>query len=86
MHHFQTNLEVCAAHMTELGIKSLDMSAECVDFVKRGRKEYKALEAIVKGCKAKAVEVASEAPPKKRTMCTYKANVGYFGIICKSCY
>jgi hypothetical protein len=42
------------------------MSAEYVEFLKRGRREYKVLEAIVKGWKAKAVEVASEAPPKKR--------------------
>jgi hypothetical protein len=73
MHHFQTNLEACAMCATELGIESLDMSAECVEFVKRGRKEYKVLEVIVKGWKAKAVEVVSEAPPKKRVTCTSKA-------------
>jgi hypothetical protein len=52
---------VCA---TELGVKSLDMSAEYVDFLKRGRREYKALEAIVKGWKAKVVEDVPEVPPK----------------------
>jgi hypothetical protein len=52
-------------HVTELGVESLDMSAEYVEFLKRGHKEYKALEAIVKGWKAKAVEVVSEVPPKK---------------------
>jgi hypothetical protein len=62
MHHFQNNLEVCTTHVTELGIESLDMSAECMEFVKRGHKEYKALEAIVKGWKAKVVEVVSEVP------------------------
>jgi hypothetical protein len=41
------------------------MSAECVEFVKRGCKEYKALEVLVKGWKVKVVEVVSEAPPKK---------------------
>jgi hypothetical protein len=59
MHHFQTNLEACT---TELGIELLDMSAKCVEFVKRGRKEYKVLEAIVKRGKAKAVEVALITP------------------------
>jgi hypothetical protein len=49
------------------------MSAEYVDFLKRGRREYKALEAIVKGWKAKAVEDVPEAPPKKRATCTSKA-------------
>jgi hypothetical protein len=72
MHHFQTNLEVCATCVTELGVESLDMSAECMEFVKRGCKEYKALEAIVKGWKVKAVEVVSEAPPKKRMTCASK--------------
>jgi hypothetical protein len=66
MHHCQNNLEACAARATELGVESLDMSAEYVEFLKRGRKEYKALEAIVKGWKAKVVEVVSEVPPKKR--------------------
>jgi hypothetical protein len=61
MHHFLNNLEACMTCATELGIESLDMSAKCVEFVKRGHKEYKAFEAIVKGWKAKAVEVASEA-------------------------
>jgi hypothetical protein len=72
MHHFQTNLEACAAHATELGVKSLDMSAECMEFVKRGCKEYKVLEAIVKGWKAKVVEVVSEVPPKKHALHTSK--------------
>jgi hypothetical protein len=49
------------------------MSAKCVEFVKRGHKEYKALEALVKGWKAKVVEVVSEAPPKKRAMRASKA-------------
>jgi hypothetical protein len=49
MHHCQNNLEACALHVTELGVDSLDMSAEYVEFLKRGRREYKALEAIVKG-------------------------------------
>jgi len=73
MHHFQTNLEACAARATELGVESLDMSAKCVEFVKRGCKEYKALEAIVKGWKAKVVEVALEVPPKKCVMHASKA-------------
>jgi hypothetical protein len=38
-----------------------------MEFVKRGCKEYKALEVIVKGWKAKVVEVVSEVPPKKHT-------------------
>jgi hypothetical protein len=49
------------------------MSAECVEFVKRGRKEYKALEAIVKEWKMKAVEVVSEVLPKMHMMHTSKA-------------
>jgi hypothetical protein len=71
MHHCQNNLEACAARATDLGVKSLDMSVEYVEFLKRGRREYKALEAIVKGWKAKAVEVVSEALPKK---CTSRAS------------
>jgi hypothetical protein len=55
--------------MSELGIESLDMSTEYVEFLKRGCKEYKALEAIVKEWKVKVVEVASEVPPKKHAMC-----------------
>jgi hypothetical protein len=43
---------------TELGVDSLDMSAEYVEFLKRGRREYKALEAIVKGWKAKATDAS----------------------------
>jgi hypothetical protein len=73
MHHCQNNLEACALCVTELGIDLLDMSAEYVEFLKRGRKEYKALEAIVKGWKVKAVENVPEAPPKKCTMRTSKA-------------
>jgi hypothetical protein len=57
---------------TELGIESLDMSAEYVEFLKRGCREYKALEAIVKGWKAKAIEDVPEAPPKKHAMCASK--------------
>jgi hypothetical protein len=53
MQHCQDNLEACALRATELGVDSLDMSAEYVEFLKRGRREYKALEAIVKGWKAK---------------------------------
>jgi hypothetical protein len=49
------------------------MSAEYVEFLKRGHREHKALEAIVKGWKVKAVEVVSEAPPKKRVMHASKA-------------
>jgi hypothetical protein len=49
------------------------MSAKCVEFVKRGCKEYKALEVLVKGWKVKAVEVVSEVPPKKCATCTSKA-------------
>jgi hypothetical protein len=49
------------------------MSAEYVEFLKRGRREYKALEAIVKGWKVKAVEDVPEAPPKKRAMHASKA-------------
>jgi hypothetical protein len=49
------------------------MSAECVEFVKRGHKEYKALEAIVKGWKVKAVEDVPEVPPKKRVTRASKA-------------
>jgi hypothetical protein len=41
------------------------MSTKYVEFLKRGCREYKALEAIVKGWKAKAVEDVPEAPPKK---------------------
>jgi hypothetical protein len=44
------------------------MSAEYVEFLKRGCREYKVLEAIVKGWKAKAVEDVPEAPPKKRVL------------------
>jgi hypothetical protein len=66
MHHCQNNLEVCAACATDLGVELLDMSAECMEFLRRGRKEYKALEALVKGWKAKVIEVVSEVPPKKR--------------------
>jgi hypothetical protein len=73
MHHCQNNLEACALRATELGVNSLDMSAEYVEFLKRGRREYKALEAIVKGWKAKAVEEVPEAPPKKRATCASKA-------------
>jgi len=73
MHHCQNNLEACATHATELGIESLDMSAKYVEFLKRGCREYKALEAIVKGWKAKAVEDVPEAPPKKRTSRASKA-------------
>jgi hypothetical protein len=72
MHHCQNNLEACALHATELGVNSLDMSAEYVEFLKRGRREYKALEVIVKGWKAKAVEDVPEAPPKKRATRTSK--------------
>jgi hypothetical protein len=72
MHHCQNNLEACALRATELGINSLDMSAEYVEFLKRGRREYKALEAIVKGWKAKAVEDVPEAPPKKCATCASK--------------
>jgi hypothetical protein len=68
MHHCQNNLEACALRAAELGVDSLDMSAEYVEFLKRGRKEYKALEAIVKGWKAKAVEDVPEVPPKKRVL------------------
>jgi hypothetical protein len=39
---------------TDLGVELLDMSAKCVEFVKRGCKEYKALEVLVKGWKVKA--------------------------------
>jgi hypothetical protein len=49
------------------------MSAEYVEFLKRGHREYKALEAIVKGWKAKAVEDVPEAPPKKCVTCASKA-------------
>jgi hypothetical protein len=49
------------------------MSAECMEFVKRGHKEYKMLEVIVKGWKAKVVEVVSEAPPNKRALHASKA-------------
>jgi hypothetical protein len=73
MHHCQNNLEACALRATELGVDSLDMSTEYVEFLKRGRREYKALEAIVKGWKAKAVEDVPEAPPKKCTMHASKA-------------
>jgi hypothetical protein len=73
MHHCQNNLEACALRTTELGVDSLDMSAEYVDFLKRGRREYKALEVIVKGWKAKAVEDVPEAPPKKRATRASKA-------------
>jgi hypothetical protein len=73
MHHCQNNLEACATRTTDLGVESLDMSAECMEFVKRGCKEYKALEALVKGWKAKVVEVVSEAPPKKRVTRASKA-------------
>jgi hypothetical protein len=72
MHHCQNNLEACALCATELGIDLLDMSAEYVEFLKRGCREYKALEVIVKGWKAKAVEDVPEAPPKKRATCTSK--------------
>jgi len=65
---------------TELGIESLDMSAECVEFVKRGHKEYKALEAIVKGWKVKVVEVVSEALPKKHMMHASKAKATDTGV------
>jgi hypothetical protein len=41
------------------------MSAEYVEFLKRGHREYKVLEALVKGWKAKVIEVVSEVPPKK---------------------
>jgi hypothetical protein len=68
MHHLQTNLEACAVHTSDLGIESLDMSAKCVELLKRWHKEYKVLEVIVKGWKAKAVEVVSEVPPKKCVM------------------
>jgi hypothetical protein len=44
-----------------------------MELLKRGCKEYKVLEAIVKGWKAKAVEVVSEAPPKKRMTRASKA-------------
>jgi hypothetical protein len=46
----------------------LDMSAECMEFVKRGHKEYKALEVIVKGWKVKVVEVVLEAPLKELSL------------------
>jgi hypothetical protein len=49
------------------------MSAKYVEFLKRGRKEYKVLEAIVKGWKVKMVEVVSEVPPKKCMTHTSKA-------------
>jgi hypothetical protein len=61
MHFCQNNLEVYATCATDLGVKLLDMSAECMEFVKRGCKGYKALEALVKGWKVKVVEVVSEA-------------------------
>jgi hypothetical protein len=73
MHHCQNNLEACALRVTELGINSLDMSAEYVEFLKRGHREYKALEVIVKGWKAKAVEDVPEAPPKKHVTRASKA-------------
>jgi hypothetical protein len=58
MHHCQNNLEVCALHAMELGVNLLDMSAKYVEFLKRGRREYKVLEAIVKGWKAKATDMS----------------------------
>jgi hypothetical protein len=58
MRHCQNNLEACTTRTTELGIESLDMSAEYVEFLKRGRREYKALEAIVKGWKVKATDAS----------------------------
>jgi len=73
MHHCQNNLEACALRTTELGVDLLDMSAEYVEFLKKGRREYKALEAIVKGWKAKAVEDVPEALPKKRATRASKA-------------
>jgi hypothetical protein len=73
MHHCQNNLEACALHATELGVDSLDMSAKYVEFLKRGRREYKALEVIVKGWKAKVVEDVPEALPKKRATRASKA-------------
>jgi hypothetical protein len=73
MHHCQNNLEACALRTTELGVDSLDMSAEYVEFLKRGRREYKALEAIVKGWKVKAVKDVPEAPPKEHATRASKA-------------
>jgi len=58
---------------TDLGVESLDMSTECMEFLRRGRKEYKALEALVKGWKAKVIDVVSEVPPKKRATRVSKA-------------
>jgi hypothetical protein len=40
---------------------------------KRGRREYKVLEVLVKGWKAKAIEVVSEVPPKKHATHASKA-------------
>jgi hypothetical protein len=73
MHRCHNNLEACALRTTELGIDSLDMSTEYVEFLKRGCREYKALEAIVKGWKAKVVEDVPEALPKKCTLRASKA-------------
>jgi len=67
---FQTNLEVCTMCTTELGVESLDMSAECVEFLKRGCKVF---EVIVKGWKVMVVEVASEVLPKKCVMRAFQA-------------
>jgi hypothetical protein len=70
MHHCQNNLEACALRATELGVDLLDMSAEFVEFLKRGRREYKGLEAIVKGWKVKAVEDVPEAPRASKAKAT----------------
>jgi len=67
---FQMNLEACTACASEVVFESLNMSTECVELLKRGHKEYKALEVIVKGWKAKAVETVSGLPPK----CTMHAS------------
>jgi hypothetical protein len=49
------------------------MSAECVEFLRRVCKEYKAIEVLVKGWKAKVIEVVSEVLPKKCASCASKA-------------
>jgi hypothetical protein len=61
------NLEVCTACAPEVRVESLEMSNEWVELLKRGHKEYKVLEAIVKGWKVKVIETISEVPPKCAT-------------------
>jgi hypothetical protein len=85
MHHCQNNLEACTLHVTELGVDSLDMSAEYVEFLKRGHQEYKAFEAIVKGWKAKATDASGTDTSIKVSLHDFLLALLLRGGACSAC-